>query len=323
MSSRDGTIRKMVDHPTDAPDSHSDDGSYEKYVEPLEQTFEATLDQNGLPSQRLHHYTASAEAVINIIETGRLRATSALFLNYSTEVEYGRDVVLDILKRRNRRARGIQRHLIERVIESFAADSAFFDIFVACFCTDTDSLSHWQAYAQRGTGYELVFDTAEVMSASYATLARVEYIPARQRRYVSNLIDHAVQFLDEATRAGADVASEIRQRALALAFVLLKIVPLFKDSRFRHEKEIRLVEGIPAETPDIPLRFRANGPTIVPYVELSLRTYEADSATLPLRSIRYIESSDTKLRRNALRMLLRSSKLSNAVIETSSLPLRR
>ena len=124
------------------------------------------------------------------------------------------------------------------------------------------------------------------MSASYATLARVEYIPARQRRYVSNLIDHAVQFLDEATRAGADVASEIRQRALALAFVLLKIVPLFKDSRFRHEKEIRLVEGIPAETPDIPLRFRANGPTIVPYVELSLRTHEADSATLPLRSIR-------------------------------------
>lgn len=273
----------------------------------------------------LHHYTASADAVINIIETGNLFATHARFLNDVSELSYGHGIIMAEVRQRARREKGAQRLFIEHLRPNLELYGSFLDVYVSCFCASTESLSQWQAYAARGEGYDLVFDRASLEKIGAAYLARVEYRPAYQRRCVNVLLDSVLEGLYTEIKGHLSkdrVLDEAYSKWRAAAeFALLAIVPLFKDPRFKAEAEWRLVQIAAAEAIHKGICFRASASAIIPYVPLNLRSNASDPSTIPLLGIRFLQISGGEARQRALEMLLRHRGIS-ATVGPSALPLR-
>lgn len=199
------------------------------------------------------------------------------------------------------------------------------DSYVACFCADADSLAHWQVYGHRGSGYDLIFDANALRHRSLATLYRVEYRIAQQRRCVNHLIDESYRRLELNARDAKnddELGHFFTEWTSAVAFVLAGIVALFKDPRFQPENEWRLLLTVPAGTPSPDVRFRSASTSIIPFVELRLAEPNDEPPHPPLSKITFIDEPGLQTKRMALEMLLRHRGMSWVQVERSSLPLR-
>jgi hypothetical protein len=299
------------------------DESFQHYVLPLERAFVDAHDAGKRTPRYLHHYTSSAEAVINVVSTGLMYAGDALFMNDSSELSYGATIIRDSLRTLTADATGPRRKFLDAVATEFEKDKVFFDVYVTCFCATAESLAHWQAYARQGEGYDLVFKTRSLEGLDPLVLVRVEYDPKKQQRTILRLVEEAWGRLQSDIKAQTTSARQAETMWVrSLTFALLSITPFYKDPRFRLEREWRLVKKLPAREKADVVKFRPSGAKILPYVEFQLRRKEDDAKTLPLYAIRYIDVVDDGSRRRSLHMLLRRHGLARVEVEPSYLPLR-
>lgn len=210
---------------------------------------------------------------MGILETRKLWATHARFLNDAMELEYAFDFIGKIL------ASYPPRDVFSRATKRLAEPKPAF--FMACFCEADDLLSQWRAYTGNATGYSLGFDTRSLPTDH---LVQVLYEPAAQEAEVRSVVDESLR----------DSYYTEEFRGFALEAALLRLSARLKHPSFEEEREWRLVYYLEDEHSGLDFTsfrasFRPGKQFVIPYMELDLPTKDGlwDDQVLHLASVRF------------------------------------
>jgi hypothetical protein len=160
----------------------------------------------------LYHYT-TADGLKGIVENDELWATSAYYLNDSTEIMYGYQLIdeaLDVWKKKaNPPEDSIAGGLLYSLQRQFGHDylkrNIITPIYLTCFCEEDNLLSQWRGYGQSG-GYSVGFRVLSEgivcglkpePSGYSARCVKVEYDRGEQLRRILELLDFLVPIMDD------------------------------------------------------------------------------------------------------------------------------
>jgi len=237
----------------------------------------------------LYHYTTAAN-LMGILESRKIWATHARFLNDAMELEYAFDFIQNIL------ASYPVTDVLSRATKRLAEPTPAF--FMTCFCEADDLLSQWRAYTGNETGYSLGFDTRFLPTDH---LVQVLYDPAAQEVQVRSAVEEALR----------DSHYSEEFRGLALQAVLLRLSARLKHPTFEEEREWRLVYHLEDEHSGLDFTsfraaFRPGDQFVIPYMKVDLPTNDGplDNEVLRLASVRVGPSASPSEACYSLRWLL-------------------
>jgi hypothetical protein len=145
----------------------------------------------------LYHYT-TITGLKGILNDRSIRCSHITVLKDSSELLYGKEIIIDILNRYSERERDstVNNFLktLTMLIEAFVKN--LYRVYIACFC-ETDELPNlWKEYASNGKGFNLKIlfnsntgyshDITNIPSNSKPLLRKVIYDPKTQNDIVED-----------------------------------------------------------------------------------------------------------------------------------------
>ena len=204
----------------------------------------------------LYHYT-TVEGLHGIVESNRLRATSAYHLNDSSEIEYGCRLAAEVgeeWSKPNQDNRSLSLMAIRALSGIFVNPSSrvyrYMGVYVSCFCEGGNLLSQWRAYGQAG-GYAIGFYATDLELGLRAPgifdtrLLKVTYDERKQRDGI-----HAIlrSFIEEVEGAGVEIPADpaaltklLTPLLSMLQEVILDKIVAYKHPAFEEEREWRII----------------------------------------------------------------------------------
>jgi DUF2971 family protein len=276
------------------------------------------------PTKPLFHYT-NGSGFDGILKDRAIWASDYRFLNDSTEIEYGEDLVLGVLRELVPTSQGSARVLFDDFVQ-------FYDkyritnqghIFIASLSEEPDALSQWRAYTPFGDGYSVGLDLSTFVLRDKAAgdkvgggLLKCDYSPedtkSRARQEMLRIVELFERACDElagtAERWTQLLLTYLRVAAEYAAYIALPS----KNRAFEAEKEWRLVALANATDEDVKLEFRHSSQGLVPYVRVPLSL----DARLPLVKVVVRSLSVARLR-------LQRDGYDQELVETSLAPFRQ
>lgn len=298
----------------------------------------------------LFHYS-NADGLKGIVEDSALWATSAYYLNDSSEIMYGSGVLIEVLNdwlsKNSRPLDSLPGRLAINLRTEFGEllpkGLMFHPIFLTCFCEDDNLLSQWRAYGESG-GYCLGFKVESEGIAQgikpeprvyTARCLKVIYDRIEQKARCQSALDELFEIVADPPLAAAmkilQDSSEFGYTALfkLIRDILLDEIVAFKNEAFAVEKEWRIVvrprEIIKQSGDDggrtlLPIKFRTSNGQLIPYVRL---VPSQSGAKLPLVSVRFGPTKEERLSWLAIRLLLHQNGYDSVRrVEGSSIPVR-
>lgn len=307
------------------------------------------------------HYTG-AEALINILQTHRLRATSAAFMNDSNELLTHENAMRATYERMRNHFSCEEQEVLDPQYRDKSAEQQVRDRFLISAADNGDSLTLWRNYGGDELAVSIALDTTIPLMPVLQT--DVEKHPSPPEGYYEYDADEeGRRFLlydsDEPRSLRSDwkkvnyVAREgtpdhferLREEAewrldqkrnkskpfISLDFTSMlpdAIQNLDKDAAFEDEREFRVVV---TASPDWKfVRYRASSFGLTPYVELAAKPGSNDmdfepaagKENLPIRKVMIGPTSHQKRQRESLRNLLDARGYRDVEIEVSSIPFR-
>lgn len=238
-----------------------------------------------------------------------MRATTARYLNDSSEYAYGRGVIADAL--RSKKPIGQQEAAnLAAIAEDLSSE--FKSICVVSLSSEGDLLSQWRAYAGSSGGFALGLRSECIRKAAHEQgfyLVPCSYTPADQQEAVEQLINEFQERMNASTEWGLKEQGGCVAAATRLAMML-------KDGSFAEEHEWRLISQ-PKMIKE--LEFREGKSTLIPFFKFALGNRNAY-----LDSVRVGPTPHRELAVNAVRMLLRKLELSSAdsMVTETRIPFR-
>jgi|tagenome__1003787_1003787.scaffolds.fasta_scaffold20506152_1 hypothetical protein len=232
----------------------------------------------------VYHYT-TLEGFKSIIENGFVWGSNFSYLNDSTEMQYGRDMIRQIVDEKGFFKNGRYSDEAKSIILGFleVLESINSHAYGACFSSHEDSLGQWRGYGQ---GVAIGFDRSQLQNFGVdgTFLAKVNYDPAIAKSILSSLVD---TYLNETLDHTQNTDYAGIKEALKYSFQasLEREVVSIKHNAFSDEKEWRLSYFRFAFSPpeDIPeIKFRIRDDVMIPYVEFRSKT----GNLLPIVSVR-------------------------------------
>ena len=114
-----------------------------------------------LPTGLIYHY-CDATALLNILKTRRVWATSTKYLNDTTELlAFSADMRMHADRHRKTAAGEALSDIVDFywiASDMRQTQTIGMDRFACCFSTDGDLLSQWRAYGNDGRGYAIGFE---------------------------------------------------------------------------------------------------------------------------------------------------------------------
>ncbi len=247
---------------------------------PIEQAFLGRLTR-GQPPETIFHYTTAA-GLLGIVRSNRLWASDLLYMNDSTEVEYGRQLIIDVAAEVAGEAKCPMAQMLCKSINTvlYPVGMVGGGFYAACFCEEGDLLSQWRGYSGGVGGYALGFRVRDLQHVRASTPERkfvlrpVVYDPTHQRDLIR-------AFLLEVDCALAELLNgdlaEREQDVHGIAYVtiqrqMLECMLTMKNPAFKEEREWRLIHyrsGYGRE-PEATVDYRPTRSFIVPYVALDI-----------------------------------------------------
>ena len=229
--------------------------------------------------RRIYHYTTAA-AFKMIIESQELWLSDYRFLNDSSEVTHGLNLVEAVLATRSPTMTPAVSKLFSAMLSRDAENQP--RVCVACFSLERDSLTQWKGYGDRALGVCFGVDPVLFVTAAGGVHAS-RFSPVIYR---DDLKYHLLQsFVHDWSRLAAlDSDDESVPKGLYEKIVrlyLFELIAMLKDSAFKDEREVRLIYIDHAKSfADVPLqvaatRYRCSGALVVPF------TTTKDVAALP------------------------------------------
>lgn len=251
----------------------------EKQLSEASQNLEKDIEELR-PKESVYLHYSSLDAFYEIMDSARLRFTSARSTNDPSEFLFGLEQVRTALTDH-------QLNLRPKELEWFAAakaqlESRQFRAFVFCMSEASEDeaqvgdLSQWRLYGANGRGVALVFDVSDpakrkLLEQATSIPRRVGYGAVEGQRLVRAQIERFV----EAVRTSSHEAQEIAGRDInVMAGHLLNVVfwmpSVIKHSAYRHEREVRLIRGDVGNNAGNPLVFFERAGIRRPAVEIPL-----------------------------------------------------
>jgi hypothetical protein len=276
-----------------------------------------SLNRDTYYPQTLYHYTGAA-AVAGILLSRTLWATNFSFLNDPTEVEYGRNLVLDLLKQATQDgSQSDDRKTLLAAIEKSFLEKAVSEVYVCCFTECRDDLSQWRAYGTAtGARYCLGFCTEALMDSRESELRfeKITYERRKQCDPILEVIEKAIDFVTEMRLSHLE-ALEI---ADASARRLARLLPQMKSPAYAAEKEWRIIRWIPG-TDVSEVCFDATRGVVRPYVKFPL-TQEKQKQQLPVDELLVLAPGRELPSLKAADMLLRKAGITGVQSVPSQVP---
>jgi hypothetical protein len=278
----------------------------------------------------LYHYT-DVLGLLGILESQRLWASNAAYLNDPTELLHARAVYREWLGARS--DDGIAKELLGHVQVIDSLLEQMFHVFVACFCRKGDVLSQWRGYGSSGRGFAIGLDrqTIGIRTPRAAPInffvARVVYDRDEQKAELSALLDPTLNALTQMERDnGAQSARTVMMARLGelQRGCLLKLVT-FKHPAYEAEEEWRAISIYERDVPAGELHFRGQGALLVPYVKLDLSPSAGhQTGRIPITEVIYGPTMHPQLTEKSLRLLLdkHGYPWTHTAIRGSEIPLR-
>ena len=282
----------------------------------------------------LFHYT-NPQGLVGIVTSKRLWASSADFLNDSSEPSY---------------AFGVLKACFDEVISSLPPGSIaagalggywkqFTDayeiegphVYVFCLSEDDDLLSQWRGYGGQCGGYAVGFSGTRLRE--YFTQGRYEgqylmkilYDEEKQKAEAKRVFRSIISIIDRVEEKCGAIddktvtlfANEVGKRLQTAVFSeAVRLRTMFKAKAFQEEREWRIVQFLhPAmEKPEV--QFRPGPKALTPYVELDLGIPPIERVTIGPRL-------DPNLSRQSLDRLFAKQKYPSVRIKSSDVPYRQ
>jgi hypothetical protein len=272
------------------------------------------------PTQLFHYTTAAGFEAI--VRTGSVRATNFSFMNDPSEISYGRDLIIKLLKVKrktvtfNEMLKLTAKDLQERPLP---------EIYVTSFTFASDDLSQWRAYGGTLARYALGFPTEAVQAATMLDYAhpirfsRVVYERNQQNDKVNTVLDLAENAFPEKPENLGPYIRKLSRR-------LVRLLPTLKEPAYDAEDEIRIIilkdDAAPDSDPltpgvDVPeVEFDTSRGVIRPYLRFPL----THGAPLPLNSLHFLAPARPNAAEKAARLVLQRFGITGVVPSASQIP---
>ena len=275
----------------------------------------------------LYHYTDMG-GLLGIVNTQDIWLTSIFHLNDPSELGYGVEMALDIMKTEAERGPDVVKAFCDWMEHLLVKSGGeMFGFFVGSFSRESDDLGQWRAYADNGRGvaiglaprlFQVHADQTNVTLAEKVLVAQVIYDRDQCLRNVGEAIRRAVDII---VLAEAEVTSQaqgrefLRELATQLAVAIFTYAVTCKHRAYKHERETRmlLVNQLDILAPIIETRTR--GSTLVPFIRSPLPVRSAGAITQIM-----IGPAADNLSDDAVRALLRRHGLPLDTVQQSDIP---
>lgn len=202
------------------------------------------------------------------------------------------------------------------------------DAYVACFSQAEDDVNQWIKYGDGGQGVALGYDATHMQIGDGCTgniyadpyIVKVIYEPADQEKIIQQILTHIDQQVKQQNTP--QVYPEL------IAIVAEAIAPVFKESTWSSEQEVRLIKlrkrPVDADQEKIQqhaVHFRPSATHLIPYIELVFGT--ESGLPRPITRIYNGPKADQKIAFDTIDMYLATIENNRGiVIETSRVSLR-
>jgi len=263
----------------------------------------------------IYHYT-TASTLKAIVQGQSLRATCLAYLNDSSEVVHGRDVMLEWCKKTLVGLEPGHVFTAVSILKLMAEEYDIRNLFGVCFSENRDQLSQWRGYANQGNGYAIGFSAQALVKfcvkVQNCNLTHVIYDKDKFQNQLDDLLPYF--HYSHSDRALRD---QLEGRISGL-----------KHDGFNEEAEWRLVAPLDRNNRVDPEKFRPfderidvferNG-ILVPYLDLHV----LENKQLPITEI--VIGPSVQNKNNAefsLKLLLEQAKynMSDLKISKSNVP---
>lgn len=265
-----------------------------------------------------YHYTDAA-GLLGIIQNSRLWATDLRFLNDPSEGGFFPERLLALMRSKPGGVNDVEKSIITGLENVLRNPSWNYSTFAVSLSGNGDLLSQWRGYGSFGKGYAVGLNLEGMLPhPQVASYYDVVYGDQGLAGLALDLLDLFVS----ATERWKDMMHKEWARTLSV------IAKSFKDSSYIEEQESRLVcsysdGGKNNFHNELPLKFRAKGSDVVPYISMSLDLLrDGDEPRLPLEHIVVGPGVDFERNYASINALLKAHSYSNVKVEQSVIPFR-
>lgn len=274
----------------------------------------------------LYHYT-TAEGLIGILSSDRIRATDIIFLNDKSEMNYAIQLLEECQSSLVSQLPSVLvKKLLEMVVATLQRLKFTFRPFVACFCEDGNLLNQWRAYGSNGGGFAIGFDREDLFKVAdrHVDLYKITYVNEVQRR----LLISGMKIVCDDLMSGFPTVDYRADSAIvdfyepALSRWLARCLVSFKHPLFEEEKEWRLVYLPTIEPFEFDkMDFHTTDGKIKPYINLELASSaETKDHKLPIREIIYGPTHASQIEDSLTLLITKYGYATQAVIKGSNIP---
>lgn len=196
----------------------------------------------------LYHYT-NITGLVGIIGSQKLWATDRRFLNDSSEISYGLELVKEILSEKieNEKSEVVSEFMRRSLNIDIVIN--IYEIYISCFCEEGNLLSQWRGYGDKGDGYSIGIEPEKIKNRNYQ-IGKVIYSREEQNFIINSILDYHCKLISElacerGVKANRDLITSF---TLNFSTLVSQIICLFKHPTFAEEKEWRYVYLIPKYT---------------------------------------------------------------------------
>jgi len=267
------------------------------------------------PPSVLYHYTRRA-GLLGILASKRAWASSARHMNDASELATAESAAIAVIVE-TEKTEGRDGRKACKQMRSWLTFLERHEVFVFSLSSEPDVLSQWRAYAAPGNGYAIGFSTEGLRAwIRPCRLVQCVYDQNHQRELIRDAVKFSLDAYRQPTPVPITKATPSTMAHVSFIVAFDNGAIGFKDSRFREEKEWRVITR-EEHGADSAIKFRDSGNFLVPYVELG-----TDVAALPIVEVWVGPTPHPELERRTVAGLLQSHNLREARVLNSEIPYR-
>ncbi len=280
------------------------------------------------PSTTLYHYTGIG-GLIGIVETGKIWASHAYYLNDSKEILYAGEVLHTVLSEKVDSFDKEEREFLTQFaqwLETLRINT--YDIFIFSLSEERSLLSQWRSYTPHGKGVNLGFSPSvlnRIMKSSGFRIAKCLYEQEQHVELMSALLEKMLLTLKQRLPHFDTSKSHPSQKYHGFLEEfrgdLLQVLSIIKHSAFREEREWRVISPYFVSYTMPEIKYREGASMLMPYIEIDLSIHGDDKQVL-FEEVILGPSQHANLSMSALSSYLSNKKVSNSTVN-SSIPFRK